>query len=92
MSALKRIINKDIKSITENNLNDLGIYVEFNEENLFEAKALIKGTKDSLYENGFLFFTIDFPKNYQLYQAEHADKHPSNGLAQDFILSFKKGS
>ena len=64
MSALKRILNKDIKSIKNNNLNDLGIYVEFNEENLFEAKALIKGPKGSLYEGGFLFFSIEFPKNY----------------------------
>ena len=38
MSALKRILNKDIKSIENNKLNDLGIYVEFNEENLFEQK------------------------------------------------------
>ena len=43
--ALKRIINKDIKSIEKNDLNDLGIYIEFNEKNLFQAYALIKGPK-----------------------------------------------
>ena len=64
MTSLKRIIKKDIPSIHLNKLNDSGIYVEFNEENLFEAKALIKGPKDSLYEGGFLFFNITFPKNY----------------------------
>ena len=42
MSALKRILNKDIKSIQEQNLKNLGIYIEFNEENLYCAKALIK--------------------------------------------------
>ena len=64
MTALKRILSKDLKSIEKHKLNDLGIYVEFNEENFFEAKVLIKGPKDSLYEHGYLFFIIKFPKNY----------------------------
>ena len=55
-SAIKRIINKDIKEIKNNKLNDLGIYIEFNEDNLLEAKAMIIGPKDSVYENGILFF------------------------------------
>tara|TARA_B100000902_G_C27285533_1_gene904217 strand:+ start:1055 stop:1747 length:693 start_codon:yes stop_codon:yes gene_type:complete len=63
-SAIKRIINKDIKEVSNKNLNSLGIYIEFNEENLFEAKAMIVGPKDSLYDGGFLFFNITFPKNY----------------------------
>ena len=54
-SAIKRIINKDIKEIKNNKLNDLGIYIEFNENNLLEAKAMIIGPKDSVYENGILF-------------------------------------
>ena len=45
-SAIKRIINKDIKEIKNNKLNDLGIYIEFNENNLLEAKAMIIGPKD----------------------------------------------
>ena len=64
MSALKRILNKDIRAVSESNLNSLGIYIHFNEENLYEAKACIVGPKDSLYEGGFLFFNIIFPKNY----------------------------
>ena len=32
-AAIKRIINKDIKEINNNKLNDLGIYIEFNENN-----------------------------------------------------------
>ena len=62
--AVKRIINKDIKSIEHNNLNDHGIYINFNEENMLEANAMIIGPKDSLYEGGYLFFNIKFPKNY----------------------------
>jgi ubiquitin-protein ligase len=63
-NAIKRIINKDIKEFNSNNLNSLGIYIEFNENNFLEAKAMIIGPKDSLYEGGFLFFNINFPKNY----------------------------
>ena len=63
-NALKRIQNKDIKEISKQNLNSLGIYIQFNEDNFLEAKAMIVGPKDSLYEGGFLFFNINFPKNY----------------------------
>ena len=63
-NAIKRIINKDIKECISKNLNSLGIYIEFNESNFLEAKAMIIGPKDSLYEGGFLFFNIKFPTNY----------------------------
>jgi ubiquitin-protein ligase len=63
-NAVKRILNKDIKEIKNQKLNELGIYIDFNEENLLQAKAMIVGPKDSLYEGGFLFFNINFPKNY----------------------------
>ena len=63
-TAIKRIINKDIKEIEKQNLKNLGIYIQFNEENLLEARAMVVGPKGSLYEGGFLFFYIDFPKNY----------------------------
>ena len=63
-SALKRILNKDIKEIINQDLNNLGIYIEFNEDNMLNAKAMIIGPEGSLYESGFLFFNITFPKNY----------------------------
>ena len=63
-AAIKRIINKDIKEIEKQNLKSLGIYINFNEENFLEAKAMVVGPKDTLYEGGFLFFNIKFPKNY----------------------------
>ena len=63
-SAIKRIINKDIKEINNNKLNELGIFVEFDEENFLEAKAMIIGPKDSVYEGGVLFFKLFYPKNY----------------------------
>tara|TARA_B100000575_G_scaffold75311_1_gene58784 strand:+ start:378 stop:1082 length:705 start_codon:yes stop_codon:yes gene_type:complete len=63
-AAIKRILNKDIKEIEKQNLKSLGIYIHFNEENFLEAKAMVVGPKDTLYEGGFLFFNIKFPKNY----------------------------
>ena len=63
-AAIKRILNKDIKEIEKQKLKSLGIYIHFNEENFLEAKAMIVGPKDTLYESGFLFFNIKFPKNY----------------------------
>ena len=62
--SIRRILNKDIKSIEHYKLNDHGIYIEFNEENMLEAHAMIIGPKNSLYEGGYLFFNITFPKNY----------------------------
>ena len=63
-NAIKRILNKDIKEISNQKLNSLGIYIHFDEDNFLNAKAMIVGPKDSLYEGGFLFFNIHFPKNY----------------------------
>lgn len=63
-TAVKRIINKDFKEIENINLNANGIFIEFNEENILEANAMIIGPKDSIYEGAFLFFKINFPKNY----------------------------
>ena len=62
--AIQRIINKDLKSIEHYKLNEQGIYIEFNENNMLEAYAMIIGPKNTLYEGGYLFFNINFPKNY----------------------------
>ena len=62
--SIKRIINKDLKSIEYYKLNEQGIYIEFNESNMLEAHAMIIGPKNTLYEGDYLFFNINFPKNY----------------------------
>jgi ubiquitin-protein ligase len=62
--AIKRILQRDIPSIQYHKLNDMGIYIEFNEENMLEAVAMIIGPKDSVYKDGVLFFNIKFPNNY----------------------------
>ena len=63
-AALKRIMNIDIKRIQEAKLNEQGIFIEFNEDNILNAKAMIIGPKDTIYDNAYLFFMIEFPKKY----------------------------
>ena len=63
-NAIKRIINKDLKEIQKMELPKLGIHVQFNEENMLEARSIIIGPKDTPFENGVLYFSINFPNNY----------------------------
>tara|TARA_B100001287_G_C22685552_1_gene533301 strand:- start:2998 stop:3711 length:714 start_codon:yes stop_codon:yes gene_type:complete len=63
-SSIKRIVNKDIKEIKSLNLEQQGIYIHFNEENMLKAYATIIGPENTPYENGILFFEINFPTNY----------------------------
>ena len=62
--ATKRILNKDIKEIRKMKLSELGIHIHFNEEDIMKASAIIIGPKDTPYENGILYFLIEFPRDY----------------------------
>ena len=59
-SAIKRIIHKDMKELQKMNLESLGIFIEFEEENIMKAKAIIIGPKKTPFENGILYFIIEF--------------------------------
>ena len=63
MSNKTKRIKNDIKIIKESVLHQNGIYVSFDDENLFKAKTIIIGPyiKDSPYQGGFYFFDISFP-------------------------------
>ena len=61
--SIKRIQN-DIKLYHKSDLNDHGIYVHFNEKNIFNAKALIIGPDETPYKNGFYFFDINYTEKY----------------------------
>ena len=54
--ALQRILKIDLKSVEEQNLKSHGIYIEFDENDMTQAKAMIIGPEESLYEGWFLFF------------------------------------
>ena len=62
--AIKRIVNKDMKEIRKMELSELGIHITFQEENVMKATAIIIGPKDTPYENGILYFIIEFPPTY----------------------------
>ena len=55
---------KDIRDITKNSLNDMGIYYIHHDTNMLKGYALIIGPENTLYEGGYFFFNIDFPPNY----------------------------
>lgn len=65
ISAITRI-KSDINNIINNPLENDGIYVKFDESNIFHAQALIIGIKETPYEGGFFVFDINFPENYPL--------------------------
>jgi ubiquitin-protein ligase len=65
MSSIKvKRILYDYKLINQNDLESIGIYIKTNDDDIENAKALIIGPDDSVYEKGFYFFDITFPKNY----------------------------
>jgi ubiquitin-protein ligase len=45
-------------------LSESGIHVIFDESNIMRASAMIIGPKDTPYEDGLLFFSIQFPPDY----------------------------
>lgn len=61
--SVKRIQN-DIKLYFKSDLNDHGIYVNFNDKNILNAKALIIGPDETPYKNGFYFFDINYTEKY----------------------------
>ena len=61
--SIKRIQN-DIKLYHKSDLNDHGIFVHFNDKNIFNAKALIIGPDETPYKNGFYFFDINYTEKY----------------------------
>ena len=63
--STKRILN-DIKQYKNSNLKDNGIYVIFNEDNIYNCKAMIVGPSDTPYSYGYYFFDIIFPNNYPI--------------------------
>ena len=67
MDLSRKRIMADMKNIKKNNeLINCGIHVKFNEDNIYNAQAMIIGPKDTPYENGFYFFDINYPCDYPM--------------------------
>ena len=58
---IKRIIS-DIKDIKFDPVE--GIHIHYNEEDLSTIRCLIIGPKDTPYEDGLYYFTLNFPDTY----------------------------
>ena len=56
--AIKRI-GVDMKNFQKGELDKVGIYCKFNEQDIFKAKILIVGPKDTPYEGGYYFFDLN---------------------------------
>lgn len=67
MDIAKKRIMADMKNLNKNEeLKKCGIHVKFNEDNIYNAQALILGPADTPYEKGFYFFDINFPSDYPM--------------------------
>jgi len=62
-AAIRRMY-ADIKQVQEAELEKDGIYCSFNEEDLFDVKAMVVGPEDTPYAFGYYLFHLKFPKNY----------------------------
>ena len=58
---LKRIIS-DIAEFVSEPIDNIHIW--YDENNITSVKALIIGPKDTPYEDGFYFFSLEFPESY----------------------------
>tara|TARA_B100001094_G_C17835153_1_gene625144 strand:- start:29 stop:721 length:693 start_codon:yes stop_codon:yes gene_type:complete len=61
--TFKRILS-DVKDIIKNPMNDNNIFYKHNHENILKGYAMIIGSKDTCYHNGFFFFEFSFPESY----------------------------
>lgn len=63
--AIKRICS-DITKLHKSNINEHGIYYHYDEEDVFNMKAMMVGPEGTPYFGGAYFFDIKFPKTYPL--------------------------
>jgi ubiquitin-conjugating enzyme E2 Z len=80
----KRIMRVDMKTIEKLELSKLGIFVDFEESDISNARAMIIGPEGTPYEDGVLYFSIKFPRDYpfspplvQYYSFSRIRVHPN---------------
>lgn len=61
--TMKRLI-KDVKEMLRAPLISHGVYYQHDDNNFLKGYALVIGSKDTPYENGYYFFELDYPANY----------------------------
>ena len=60
--AIKRIL-KDIKTLNDNPLEDIGIYIHTT-DNIYNLQVLMVGPENTPYNYGYFFFDVFFPEDY----------------------------
>jgi len=60
--AIKRIL-KDIKTLNENPLDNIGIYIHTT-DNIYNLQVLMIGPENTPYNYGYFFFDVFFPEDY----------------------------
>lgn len=61
--TIKRLA-RDVRNIKKNPLTSNGIFYHHDEENILKGYAMIIGPPDTIYENGFYLFEINYPTDY----------------------------
>tara|TARA_Y100000310_G_scaffold339980_1_gene434346 strand:- start:63 stop:980 length:918 start_codon:yes stop_codon:yes gene_type:complete len=62
-STIKRILKEKIK-YHKNPLDKEGIFINYDDNDIFKARVLILGPEDTPYAHGFYLFLFTFPENY----------------------------
>lgn len=60
--VIKRLTKIDMRKIDD--LKKSGIHLEFDENNVLNARAIIFGPDETIYTGSVLYFDINFPLNY----------------------------
>uniref|UniRef100_A0A6C0CYC5 Ubiquitin-conjugating enzyme E2 Z n=1 Tax=viral metagenome TaxID=1070528 RepID=A0A6C0CYC5_9ZZZZ len=60
--VIKRLTKIDMRKIDD--LKNSGIYLEFDENNVLNARAIIFGPEETIYTGSILYFDINFPLDY----------------------------
>ena len=63
--AIKRILS-DLAKLHKSNISEHGIYYHYDEEDVFNMRAMMVGPEGTPYFGGAYFFDIKFPKTYPL--------------------------
>ena len=60
--SIKRIL-KDIKTLNDNPLEDIGIYIHTTDD-VYNLQVLMIGPENTPYNYGYFFFDVFFPEDY----------------------------
>ena len=83
--TIQRIANKDMK--TCEGLQD--IYVDFQESDIRNARALIMGPPGTCYENAILLFRIRFPNDYPFSPSSRIRSFQFHSDPSQFVCQWK---